>query len=162
MKRLDSRRSAALLSGGGVSRSSGRSASHSLQGITIIQERCLAIRRWSLQVLKQISLTLPARNNNNSGALPCYQAVESPGPQACQPNTLCTEELQERCLAIRRWSLQALRQVSLTLPARKNSISGTLLSTLAMKSPGPWVWRPHTMYFHRITILQERCLTVWR
>ncbi len=147
-------------SGNGVSRSSGRSASHSLYRITIIQERCLAIRRWSLQVLRQVSLTLPPRNNNNSeallstlawqrnlqilghvsltlsvlknyrnaaflssdgisrspgmsashplygriagAALPYCLAMESLGLQACQSNTLCTEELQERCLPVWR------------------------------------------------------------
>ncbi len=186
MKRLDSRRSAALLSGGGVSRSSGRSASHSLYKITVIQERCFPLT----QIIKSPgpqadhSITL-VWNSNISGTLSSSLATESPGPQACQPHTLCTEELRERCLPLWRWNLLVLRLVSLILSVRKNyrsaaflsgdeisrslvrSVShslygrtaGALPSCLAMESPGPQACQPHTFCTEE---LQERCLPVWR
>jgi hypothetical protein len=44
--------------------------------------------------------------------------MESPGPQACQPNTLCTEELQVRCLPVWRWNPLILRILTCTLHER--------------------------------------------
>jgi hypothetical protein len=39
------------------------------EALGLAQERCLAIRRWNLQVLRKVSLTLPVQNNNNSGTM---------------------------------------------------------------------------------------------
>jgi hypothetical protein len=56
------------------------------------QERSFPLWQLNLQVLGYGGLTLcTCTENHTSGALPYCLALKSPGPQADQPHTPCTE-----------------------------------------------------------------------
>ncbi len=85
-------------------------------------------------------------------------AMESPVPQECQPNTLCTEDLQERCLPVWRWNLLVLQACQLNT-----------LCTEELQERCLPVWRWNLLVLQACQLntlcteeLQERCLPVWR
>ncbi len=122
-------RSAAFLSGDEISRSSGRSASHSLHGITITQERCFPLWQW---------------NNNNSGAMILTLAMEFPGPRVWRAHTMYLHRITHTSGALPYCLALKSRQIILTLCVSNCNISGALSSSLAMESPGPQAGQPHT------------------